>query len=70
MRQLTLIFMACLVLVATLPATAAGPYDLRLPASLEGVDPQALSVVGGMPLEVTRGSAGADPSGLEHLSAP
>jgi len=46
MRQMTLIFMACIMLVATLPAAAAGPYDIRLPASPEGVDPQALTVVG------------------------
>jgi L,D-transpeptidase ErfK/SrfK len=33
-------------LVASLPATAAGPYDLRLPDSPEGCDPQAATMVG------------------------
>ena len=46
MRQMTLIFMACIMLAGALPALAAGPYDLRLPASPEGCDPQALTVVG------------------------
>jgi len=46
MRQLTLILMACIMLVATLPANAAGPYNIHLPASPQGVDPQALTVVG------------------------
>jgi L,D-transpeptidase ErfK/SrfK len=45
-RRLTLIYMACLVLAATLPAAAAGPYDIRVPASSEGVDAQALTLVG------------------------
>ena len=48
MRQMTLIFMACMILVATLPAVAAGPYDIRLPASPEGCDPQAVTVVGSL----------------------
>ena len=46
MRQMTLIFLACIMLVATLPATAAGLYDIRLPTVPEGCDPQALTVVG------------------------
>jgi len=46
MRQMTLIFLACIMLVATLPAAAAGPYDIRLPPSPEGLDLQALTVVG------------------------
>jgi L,D-transpeptidase ErfK/SrfK len=46
MRRMTLIFMAFLMLVATQPVIAAGPYDIRLPASSEGCDPQALTVVG------------------------
>ena len=46
MRQMTLIFLACIMLAATLPAAAAGPYGIRLPASPEGCDPQALTVVG------------------------
>jgi hypothetical protein len=43
---MTLIFMICIMLAATLPAGAAGPYDIRLPASPEGFDPQALTLVG------------------------
>jgi L,D-transpeptidase ErfK/SrfK len=46
MRQITLIFMVCLMLVAAQPAMAAGPYNIRLPASPEGVDPQASTLVG------------------------
>ena len=46
MRQMTLISMACIMLVAALPAAAAGPYGIRLPASPEGCDPQALTLVG------------------------
>jgi len=48
MHQLILIFMACIMLVATLPAAAAGPYDIHLPAASEGLAPQALTVVGGI----------------------
>ncbi len=46
MRQMTLIFMVCLMLAATQPVMAAGPYNIHLPASPQGVDPQALTVVG------------------------
>jgi L,D-transpeptidase ErfK/SrfK len=46
MRPITLIFVAFMMLAAALPAMAAGPYDIALPASSEGVDPQALTVVG------------------------
>jgi L,D-transpeptidase ErfK/SrfK len=46
MRQKALIFMACIMVVAALPAMAAGPYNIHLPASSQGVDPQALTVVG------------------------
>ena len=46
MRQMILIFMACLMLAAAFPVMAAGPYNIHLPASPEGVDPQALTLVG------------------------
>ncbi|MGO8762513.1 MAG: L,D-transpeptidase [Desulfobaccales bacterium] len=46
MRRITLIFLAFLLLAGALPAMAAGPYDIHLPASSEGVDPQALTLVG------------------------
>jgi L,D-transpeptidase ErfK/SrfK len=46
MRQMSLIFLACIMLAATLPAAAAGPYDIRLPAAPEGCAPQALTLVG------------------------
>jgi L,D-transpeptidase ErfK/SrfK len=46
MRQLTLTFMALMMLVAAPPLMAAGPYDIHLPASLEGADPQALTLAG------------------------
>jgi L,D-transpeptidase ErfK/SrfK len=48
MRQMTLIFMACMILVATLPAVAAGPYDIQFPSFPQGVDPQAVTVVGSL----------------------
>ena len=46
MRPITLIFVVFMMSAAALPAMAAGPYDIALPASSEGVDPQALTVVG------------------------
>ena len=46
MRQMTLIFLAFMMLAAALPAVAAGPYNIRFPAAPEGCDPQALTVVG------------------------
>ena len=46
MRQMTLVFMAFMMLVAAQPVLAAGPYNIHLPASLQGVDPQALTLVG------------------------
>ncbi len=46
MRQMTLIFLAFMIMAAALPAVAAGPYNIRFPASPEGCDPQAVTVVG------------------------
>jgi L,D-transpeptidase ErfK/SrfK len=46
MRRITPIFLAFMMLAGALPATAAGPYNIHLPASSEGVDPQALTLVG------------------------
>jgi L,D-transpeptidase ErfK/SrfK len=38
--------LAVLLVGLAQPAMAAGPYNIRLPASAEGVDPQALTLVG------------------------
>lgn len=46
MRRMSLIFLVALTLALALPAAAAGPYDIRFPASSEGCDLQALTVVG------------------------
>ena len=46
MRRMTLILMVCMMLVAAQPVMAAGPYNIHLPASPEGVDPQASTLVG------------------------
>ncbi|MGB8993076.1 MAG: L,D-transpeptidase family protein [Desulfobaccales bacterium] len=46
MRQMTLIFLAFMIMAAALPAVAAGPYNLSFPASPDGCDPQAVTVVG------------------------
>ena len=46
MRQMTLIFLAFMIMAGALPAVAAGPYDIRFPASPDGCDPQAVTVVG------------------------
>jgi len=46
MRQMTLIFLAFMIMAAALPAMAAGPYNLSFPASPDGCDPQAVTVVG------------------------
>jgi L,D-transpeptidase ErfK/SrfK len=35
-----------LILIISHPAMAAGPFNIRFPASVEGVDPNALTVVG------------------------
>ncbi len=46
MRLITAILLILMILAAALPVMAAGPYDISLPASPEGVDPQAFTVVG------------------------
>jgi L,D-transpeptidase ErfK/SrfK len=46
MRRLVQIAAALIFLVIITPAMAAGPYNIRLPASPDGVDPQALTLVG------------------------
>ncbi|MFA5111287.1 MAG: hypothetical protein WC443_07785, partial [Desulfobaccales bacterium] len=45
---MSLICLAILILGAALPAAAAGPYHIRLPANSQGYDPDALTVVGGI----------------------
>ncbi len=46
MRRLILTLISCLLFTWAFPALAAGPYNIRLPASGGGVDPQAVTVVG------------------------
>ena len=46
MRRISLIFLVALIVGSTLPAAAAGPFTFRFPASPEGCDPNAVTVVG------------------------
>ena len=46
MRRVSLIFLVALILVQVLPAAAAGPFTIHFPASSEGCDPDAVTVVG------------------------
>jgi L,D-transpeptidase ErfK/SrfK len=46
MRRMSLIIVMALIVGLAQPAAAAGPYNLRFPASSEGYDSQALTVVG------------------------
>ncbi len=46
MRRMSLIFLVALIVGSTLPAAAAGPFNIRFPASLEGYDPNAVTVIG------------------------
>lgn len=56
MRRMSLIFLVALILGSTLPATAAGFFTLRFPASLEGYDPNAVTVVGSVqPYRIKKG---------------
>ncbi len=45
-HRISLICLAILIIATALPAAAAGPYNLRFPASSQGCDPEALTVVG------------------------
>ena len=56
MRRISLIFLVALILGSTLPAVAAGPFTLRFPASPEGCDPNAVTVVGSVqPYRIKKG---------------
>jgi L,D-transpeptidase ErfK/SrfK len=46
MRIIFRFLLAWLIMALAQPAMAAGPYNIRFPASAEGSDPQALTVVG------------------------
>jgi L,D-transpeptidase ErfK/SrfK len=46
MRRIRLLLLVGLVMGTTMPAWAAGPYDLRRPDTRIGVDPNAVTVVG------------------------
>jgi len=48
MRKIALILALAIMLGTVLPAVAAGPYSLRLPATKTGIDPQAETVVGAL----------------------
>jgi L,D-transpeptidase ErfK/SrfK len=50
------IFLVALILALALPAVAAGPFNIRLPASPEGCDPNAVTVVGSVqPYRIKKG---------------
>ena len=46
MRTVSRFLLVWLIMALAQPAMAAGPYNIRLPGSSEGVDPQALTLVG------------------------
>jgi L,D-transpeptidase ErfK/SrfK len=46
MRTVSRFLLALLIVALAQPLMAAGPYNIRLPASSQGVDPQALTLVG------------------------
>jgi L,D-transpeptidase ErfK/SrfK len=46
MRNLAVPLVFLLILALVLPAGAAGPFNIRLPATSTGVDPQAVTVIG------------------------
>ena len=46
MRIVSRFLLLCLIVALAQPAMAAGPYNIRFPASSESVDPQALPLVG------------------------
>lgn len=46
MRKLALLLAVLMLFSLALPAGAAGPYDMRVPAGNTGCDPQAVTVVG------------------------
>jgi len=46
MRTVTRFLLVAFFVGLAQPAMAAGPYNIRLPGSLQGVDPQALTLVG------------------------
>jgi L,D-transpeptidase ErfK/SrfK len=48
MAKLILILTGLLFFFPVLPAAAAGPFNIRPPASTSGIDPQAVTVVGAM----------------------
>ena len=46
MRKLSCCLTILLVLSVALPAWAGGPFNIRLPATGSGIDPQAVTVIG------------------------
>ena len=46
MRTVSRFLLVWLIMALAQPAMAAGPYNIRFPGSSEGVDPQALTLVG------------------------
>jgi L,D-transpeptidase ErfK/SrfK len=56
MGRSSYVFLAALILALALPAAAAGPFNIRLPASPEGCDPNAVTVVGSIqPYRIKKG---------------
>jgi L,D-transpeptidase ErfK/SrfK len=47
-RRIRSIFVVALILGLALPAAAAGPFNIKLPTSPQGCDPDAVTVVGSM----------------------
>jgi L,D-transpeptidase ErfK/SrfK len=46
MMKFVLILVAWLILFPTIPADAAGPFNIHFPSTASGIDPQAVTVVG------------------------
>ena len=54
MRQSLMLLAFLLIFSLALPAWGGGPYNLRLPASKTGIDPQAVTVIGSPQQHLTR----------------
>ncbi len=54
MRKIVLIAIVVLLAGTVLPTMAAGPFSVRLPTTKTGIDPEAVTVVGGLQRHVIR----------------
>lgn len=56
MSRNSCVFLVALILALALPAAAAGPFNIRFPASPEGCDPNAVTVIGSIqPYRIKKG---------------